>query len=275
MTGAELAISNLAWPDAQFDEAISLVQRAGFTGVEVAPTKIAPWDDIDTDGMRAYRDKLAAANLRPSSLQAIFFGKPQAQLLGDAEAFAAMKEHVALIGTIAEALGAGIAVFGAPRNRNRGEMTRDDAVSLAAERLAQLGTIAERHGLILAMEPVPANYGSDFLTSWRDVFDLVTSLDHPAVRLHLDTGCVALAGDDIAEAIRLGSPVLAHFHAAQPQIGSFDDPLPQHAIAGRELAGIRYDKWVSIEMLEQPDWRHAVMRAAEVVKAHYPLERLA
>lgn len=264
-----IAVSNLAWPAEALEEALALLAAGGARGVEIAPTRLAPWDALTTADLADYRAHIAGHGLVPSSLQAIFFAVPQAQLLGDAAGFAAMAEHLRRVGAVAQALGVSAAVFGAPRNRARGALTPAAAMDLAAERLALLAPIASNAGLVLAMEPVPEAYGSDFLPTWQDALALVRQVDHAAVRLHLDTACVALGGGDIGAAVAAGGDVLAHFHAAQPKLADFADPLPGHAAAGAALAGTGYGGWVAIEMLEQADWRGAIAGALAVAGAAY------
>ncbi|WP_431283411.1 sugar phosphate isomerase/epimerase family protein [Humitalea sp. 24SJ18S-53] len=264
-----IAVSNLAWPAEALEEALALLAACDARGVEVAPTRMAPWDALTPADLAAYRARLDVHGLVPSSLQAIFFGVPRAQLLGDSAGFDAMVDHLRRVGAVGQALGVSTAVFGAPHNRLRGALTPATAMELAAERLALLAPVAADAGLVLAMEPVPAAYGSDFLMTWRAALALVRHVGHPAVRLHLDTACVALGGGDIAAAVSEGADMLAHFHAAQPKLVDFAEPIPGHAAAGAALARAGYNGWVAIEMLEQPDWRGALTGALAAVGAAY------
>nr|WP_245903754.1 TIM barrel protein [Humitalea rosea] len=143
------------------------------------------------------------------------------------------------------------------------------ALDLAAERLRRLAPLAADVGLVLAMEPVPDAYGSDFLLTWQEALALVRQVDHPAVRLHLDTACVALGGGDIAQAVAEGAKELTHFHAAQPKLTDFSAPIEGHVRAGEMLVQVNYQGWVAIEMLEQTDWRSALRGAVAVVSDAY------
>jgi D-psicose/D-tagatose/L-ribulose 3-epimerase len=248
-----LTISNLAWPANDDEAALARVRADGAAGVEIAPTRIAPWDELDERRLAQVRRRIEGAGLTVSSLQAILYNVPGAQLLGDARAFAAMGQHFKRVAEIAGALGAKVAVFGAPKNRVRGEMRPETASALAAERLARLGDCVAPHGLKLGVEPVPAAYGSDFLMVGAEVIELVREIDHPAVRVHLDTGCALLAGDSIADLIRSAGSLLTHFHASEPRLGPFAAPASDHAAAAAALESIDYRGWVSIEMLPSGD----------------------
>ena len=248
-----LAISNLAWPSEQNEQAFDRLAGLGVQGVEVAPTRLAAWDDIGDAMLSRYRARVESAGLVVSSLQAVLFGRPALQLLGDGAAYDGMVEHMRQVGGIGSALGAGVLVFGSPRNRLRGDMDMGRAWALARDRLRQLGEITLASGVVIGVEPVPAIYGGDFLTSWSEVLRMVRDVDHPGVRVHLDTGCVSLNGDAIGDAIEAARDVLCHFHAAQPQLGDFQDPLPSHAEAAAGLHKAGYRRWLSIEMRERAD----------------------
>ncbi len=238
--------------------------------MEVAPTRIAPWAELDAVRLAAHRDELAAMGLAIPSLQALLFGAEGVALLGDADSFARLVAHLRRVARVGAALGAKVGVFGSPRQRGRGAMPADDAFDLGVERLRSAAEAAwEEGGLALALEPVPAAYGGDFLPGWRDCLAMVRAVDHPGLRLHLDTGCVALGGDSIAEAVRAGADVLAHFHAAEPKLAAFADPLPSHGEAALALRAARYGGWVAIEMLQAAQPEAAAERAVGFVRRTY------
>lgn len=265
-----LGVSNLAWSPESEARALALLAGQGVDGVEVAPTRIAPWDDLTPARLAAFRDGCTASGLSVSSLQAVFFGKPEATLLADQAGFDAMCAHMHVLAKIAGTLGAGVAVFGAPRSRLKGDLSNDDAMALAAERLSVLGDIAATGGLVLGMEPVPPVYGADFLNRYRDIIAIVGMTCHPNIRAHLDTGCVTLGGDRPADAIREAAPLLAHYHMAEAQLGSFASAGFDHASAGRALDEIGYDRWVVIEMKQgEGDGLTDVETAIAYARTHY------
>ena len=245
-----LAVSNLAWGMNVNLRALERIAALGVEGIEVAPTRIADWDALTGVRVRRYRREVEAAGLRVSSLQAIFFGRPEAKLLGDSGAFGAMLDHIKMIAAVGAELGAEVAVFGAPKNRVSAGLARDTALSIAAERFRQLGDALTQGGLCLAIEPVPPAYGSDFLMTAQEVVDAVRLTGHAGVRVHLDTGCEKLGGGPIDKAIEAAIPLLAHFHIAEPQLVGFDEPKADHHLAAEALRRFGYDHWLAIEMKE-------------------------
>ncbi len=230
----------------------------GLRGVEVAPTRLAPWPELTPARIRAHRQALAEVGLIVPSLQAILFGAEGVALLGDVAAYARLLEHLRHVAAVASEYGARIAVLGAPRQRARGAMAEADAFALGAERLRGCAEacMAEA-GLVLALEPVPTHYGSDFLLGAAEAEAMVRQVAHPGLRLHLDTGCALLGGDNIGTAITAGADVLAHMHIAEPDLAGFLSPRAAHTEAAAALQVAGYSRWRSIEMRQAPDWRAA------------------
>ena len=247
-----LSVSNLAWPSALDSEAFARLAALGVDGLEVAPTRLADWDQLTPAKLAEYHRKVADAGLVVSSLQAIMFGRPELQLFGGAEIFAAFCDHMRLVAEIAGTLGAKVMVFGAPRNRLRGDISQQDAWAIATERLAVLGEIVATAGTVLGIEPVPAFYGGDFLTHWEQVNDLVREVASPGLGVHLDTACVLLGEGSIGAAIKTAGDRLTHFHVAQPGLADFSQPTENHGEASMLLREVNYEKWIAIEMREQP-----------------------
>lgn len=268
-----LALSNLALPPGT---PLAALARTGLQGLEVAPTRIAgnpadPWPELTSARLASYRTEAQDAGLEIPSLQALLYGTTGLHLLADEPAFHALAEHLRHVAAMGAELGATLGVFGAPRNRRRDTLTEAQAWSLARHRLTRLGDIMREHGFALALEPVPPLYGADFLTRADDVIRLVAELGHPAITTHLDTACVLLAGDDIAQAITQAAAArgLAHFHIAEPHLGPFATPQSHHQAAAAALQASGYQGWLAIEMLEQPSPIEAVHQAITYAIATY------
>ena len=265
-----LAISNLALPQLTMPSVLLDIHAAGVQGIEVAPTRVGPWADLSDDRLDDYRLMLADHGLVVSSLASLFFNTEGLDLLGNHAAFERMRGHLQRVVAIGQRLGTQIGVFGSPRNRLRGALSMAAAAELGCERLRQLATTVAVEGFKLVLEPVPAGYGGDFLQSAAEVIAMVSAVDHPGLRVHLDTGGVLLGGDRIADAVMAAGPSLAHFHIAEPRLGPFYDPVADHASAADSLQKAEYDGWLAIEMLEQsPHPLRAVIEAIRIARRFY------
>ncbi|MFD2090347.1 sugar phosphate isomerase/epimerase family protein [Blastococcus deserti] len=267
-----LAFSNLAWSAEEDAHVLPRLPELGFASLEVAPTRL--WADPlaqDAAEVAAARSAIEAAGLRIVALQSLLFQRPELQLFGDAEARRGLHDHLVGMARLAVGLGATRLVFGSPGNRRRGDLPVERADEIAVELFARLGAQAADLGVCFCIEANPTAYNCDYLTDAVASAAFVRAVGSPGVRLHLDTACMALAGDDAAERIRAGADVLAHVHASAPQLGAVgpDGPVDHGAVAAA-LRAVDYDGHVSVEMLRQADDpTGAVRRTAEFVRKTY------
>jgi len=263
-----IAVSSIAWAAEEAEAALDALVAGGAQGVEIAPTTIWPgWDGATVAAAREVRARLAGRGLAVPALQSVLFGRAELQVFGDA---APLVAHVARVAGLAGALGAGVMVFGSPRNRLRGEMGAEAAMERAVPVFRALGEVCAAEGTALGIEANPAAYGGDFLLRWREAAELVARVGHPGVVLHLDTACTALAGDDPAEAAAACGAGLAHFHVSAPQLAAVEAGNPiDHAAVAAALRAAGYGGWVSVEMRRSEPAVAAVARALDFVRGCY------
>lgn len=246
----ELAVSNIGWTNSEEPVIAESLRSLGIKHVEIAPTKL--WDDPTTttvDDARKYVDWWAKYDIRVSAFQSMLFARPDLTIFESdenrKETFEYMSRFIALAGV----MGAKKLVFGSPKNRQIGNMTIDEANTIARGFFGGLGDIAEKNGVVLCLEPNAPQYNCDFITTTNEGGELVRSINSQGFKLHLDTACMALAGDDFTESIRASKDILEHFHISSPMLGQVEarDDVA-HEEAALALKDIGYNKIISIEM---------------------------
>jgi len=268
--GMRLAVSNIAWSDADKMNVYGELKKLGVAGVEIAPTKFSDWTVLDAKKVKTERDLLCDFGLAVSSYQAIYFGRPELQLLQEERSFQDLLKHTVMVAEIAAMMSdGGIGVFGAPRNRIKGSLSVEDATKLGAERLLMIAEAIHGLRFILALESAPAHYGGDFLMTAQECADMVFRIAHPAIRLHLDTGCLLLAGEDAGLLPTKFKSILVHAHASEPDLVTFDAPMASHTEFAGSLRRSEYSRWLAIEMRQAAFPIAALGRAVDYVKAIY------
>jgi D-psicose/D-tagatose/L-ribulose 3-epimerase len=247
-----LAVSNIAWPREQDAAVADVLRELGVAGIEVAPTKVWPRPlDATLPEVADYRAAWAARGFEVVAAQALLFGRPDLTLFESEEALRQTHEYLSGVIQRCARLGAVPLVFGSPKNRRVGDRPRAEAWAIAVEFFADLAEIAETEGTCVVMEANPPEYGADFVTRAAEAVELVRAVNHPGFRLHLDTGCMTLANDPIADTFDAGFALLRHFHVSEPNL---DPPgtsgRVDHAAFAVELRRRGYGHWVSLEMRE-------------------------
>ncbi|EKQ67617.1 sugar phosphate isomerase/epimerase [Leptolyngbyaceae cyanobacterium JSC-12] len=265
----KLSISNIAWTDETDAEVLSLLGSENVAAVEVAPTRIwADWEISPEVGDR-YRQNLQSQGLLCSSLQAILFKQPDLKVFGTPNQRAALVEHLKRVADLAVALGARPMVFGAPKNRDRGDLDEKSALHQAIEVFAEIGDYCAQKGVCLCLEPNPVDYGCNFITNSQEGAQLVRLVSSPGFRLHLDAAGMHLAGEDIPQAIEAAADVLAHFHISEPNLGNFAEPEVNHRAIAHALKTIGWSNWVTIEMRATEQPIEGVKQALKTVRSIY------
>ena len=243
-----LAFSNLAWSPEQDATIWPLLRVHGFTGIEIAPTKLWPeWQGATPDAAQAYRQRLHDAGFEVPALQAILFAQPQARLF-DPAGEQVLEAHMARVAALGGALGAKVAVWGAPKQRDCGSRSFEAALDHAVPLCQRLAGLFADHGVSLCIEPNPRRYHCNFVWTTLQGIELVQRVAHTHFGLHLDSAALFLEQEALPDVWPKAAPYVRHFHLSEPDLGDFAAPQVPHATNLATLDAARYDGWCSVEM---------------------------
>lgn len=275
----KLAVSNIAWSPNEAEDAYALLQAHGFTGLEIAPG-LAFAGEADAfrpsaGAVHRLRASLDRHGLQLCSMQSLLFGVTGAQLFGTREERERIEAGLGRAIELADTLGVPNLVFGSPGNRAYPEaMGEERAHAEAADLFRRLGDHALRGGTRLAIEPNPAVYDTNFLTTVEAAARFVSALDHPGVTLNFDIGAL-IANGEVPQAgalFDLAGPRVSHVHISEPQLAAAPADSQSLATILASLTGRAYADWYSIEMrapasgaLEQLEESLAATRRAFVM----------
>ena len=243
----KLSLSNIAWDRKDDDAVLNLLGEYGFTGVEVAPTKIvpeAPYDRIH-EAIAYQRSLLRFCRLVIPSMQSIWYGVTD-RIFGSAEERTRLTAYSQKAIRWAEAVGCPNLVFGCPRNR---DIREGENPGIAVPFFRELGEYAKDHGTVLAMEANPPVYHTNYINTTPEAIALIREVDSEGFRLNLDTGTMVENGEDIS-VLEGAEALIHHVHLSEPGLA----PLQRRELH-RELAAFLrsagYEGFVSIEVKQQ------------------------
>lgn len=236
-------------------------QRAaelGFNGIEVFPRSA---EEVDWKRLRAlleqHKLKLAAVGTGAGWLVHKFrLTDPDASMRERAQAFA---------GEIIDGAGqlGAPAIIGSMQGRCDGQVDRQQALAWLSEALDQLAERAARHNVPVLLEPLN-RYETNVLNTVAESISFIKSLRAPNVKLLADLFHMNIEEADTASALHTAGRRLGHVHFADSNrraIGFGHTNMEAIIAALRE---IRYDGWLSAEILPLPDSETA---AAQTIKA--------
>ncbi len=236
----KLAVSNIAWEREESGEAYGLMERYGFTGLEIAPTALFPQEPYaHLEEARAWRQGLG---FQVPSIQSIWYGRTEKLFGGEGERRALLDYTKAAI-DFAAAIGCGNLVFGCPRNRS---LPQGGDPALALGFFKELGDYAHAKGTAIGLEANPPIYNTNFINTTEEALGLIEAVSSPGFLLNLDVGAMVENGESPAMLLgRVG--LIRHVHISEPGLPPIE-PRPLHEELREVLEAGGYGGWVSIEM---------------------------
>lgn len=244
----KLAISNLAWDGNQDEAVFGLMKKYGYTGLEIAPTKVFP--------VEPYRDlrqaEKWAKNLQQSqqaaviSLQSIWYGRKE-NLFASAGEYDFLLDYTKQAINFAQAVGAKNLVFGCPKNRKLpAKGKKEECYAVAKEFFHVLGEYAAAKGVRVGMEANPAIYDTDFINTTQEALAFIKDVKAAGFGLNLDVGTMLVNGEDVA-LLADDTARISHVHISEPYLAAIQERILHKKLAAL-LKSKNYKGYVSIEM---------------------------
>lgn len=246
MRNLKLSISNIGWAMENDEYMYNYLKEVGFEAIEIAPTRIFeanPYNEIEK--AREYSEKIKEKySLNISSIQSIWFGKSE-------EVFKSKEEREILIEytkkaiDFASAINCNNIVFGCPKNRNINGNNKN-YIEIAKEFFEELGNYAIEKNTVIAIEPNPVIYDTNFINTTEEAFEFVKKLNNLGVKVNVDLGTIINNNEELsilAENIDL----INHIHISEPYLEKIQK-RDIHFKLVKILKENNYGKYVSVEM---------------------------
>lgn len=239
-----LSISNIAWQATDDSVIYGLMKKYGYSGLEIAPTRIfpdVPYDRISEARKWAQIMKLEHGFVVPS-MQSIWYGR-QEKMFGTPEERSILMHYTKKAINFAEIIGCKNLVFGCPRNRNFPEGAD---VSLADEFFKEIGDYAIEHNTVIGMEANPPIYNTNYINTTIEALQLVEKVNSKGFLLNLDVGTMIQNGE-VIENMAGKVKFINHVHISEPGLKMIEK-RELHRTLKMMLEKENYQGYVSIEM---------------------------
>lgn len=240
----KLAISNIAWSAEQDEMMYEKMAELGFTGLEIAPTRIFPEQPYDhLEEAARWREELHRRyGFEIPSMQSIWYGRKES-IFGTSEEREALRVYTYRAINFSATIGCRNLVFGCPKNRCVPEGTNPDtAISFFRE----IAEYAVSKNVVIGIEANPPIYHTNYINTTRQALELIEKVASPGFRLNLDVGTMLYNQEmvpDLSGKVRY----ISHVHMSEPMLA----PIEHHKLhceLMKHLSAEKYDGFVSIEM---------------------------
>ena len=239
----KVSISNIAWQKEDDTEMYSFLKENNINGIEIAPTRIFqenPYSDLGL--VDSFRKELQSNfSLSVVSMQSICYGKNEA-IFSSEEERNSLLDYIKQSIDFASVLGCNNLVFGSPKNRNISTGQEDLAIRFFSE----IGKYASQKNTVLALEPNPIIYGTNFINTTTQALDFVKKCNVDGLKVNFDLGTVIYNEENLS-ILENNLKWINHIHISEPYLEEI-----QRRSLHNELASIlrkeKYSKYISIEM---------------------------
>lgn len=257
----KLSISNIAWSKEQDLQVYERMKIYGFTGLEIAPTRIfpeGPYENLER-ASKWVKKLWETYGFCVPSMQSIWFGR-QEKLFGREEEREFLLAYTKKAIDFAESISCGNLVFGCPRNRS---LPQGENPGKGRDFFRELGEYAYARKTVIGMEANPPIYHTNYINDTAGALELLKEVSSPGFRLNLDVGTM-IQNQEKLSVLEGQVPLISHVHISEPGL----KPIEKRSLHG-ELADLlrshHYQGFVSIEMGRQ-DSLSAVEEAMAYVK---------
>jgi D-psicose/D-tagatose/L-ribulose 3-epimerase len=268
----KLAISNIAWNKEEEKDIVPLLKKYEIPAIEIAPTMI--WSEptkASAQSINQYRKFWNNEGIDIVSTQALLFGHPELKIFEDETTRKKTLLYIEKMIQVCSMLGVQDVIFGSPANRDKGNLQAQTALEIAEEFFYKIGEIAQAHNIYFCIEPIPEEYGTNFINNSNEGMALVKKVNHPYFKLHLDSAALTIANEDYQKAINNSFPYLRHIHISERNLLPIGSTDVDHATIAKVLNDLRFNHWLSIEMRrkENESNREVVEETLKYVTAIY------
>ena len=266
----KLAVSNIAWDNAELSEHLALIRDLGCDGVELAPSCVWPEPaEVAGDESAGVTRLIRRAGLEVTGFLSLLYTRRDLQLFQDAPTRRRTIDYLGALGRLCAEMGGKVLVFGSPKNRARHGHTTAECLDWAVEVFSQAAREAQRAGVTLCIEPLSPEE-TDFIQSSAEGLELVRRVDQQGFGLHLDAKAMLASREDPEAVLRDARSFVRHVHVGDPGLAPPGSTGADHAPIGRALRRSGYRGYVSIEMRRGfgPS-REVIANSVAYVKQHY------
>lgn len=240
----KLSISNIGWKAENDNKVYKMMQEKGFSGLEIAPTRIfpeAPYDKLDE--AEAWSEQIASEyGFVIPSMQSIWYGRSE-MLFGSEDDRNTLIEYTKKAIDFASVIGCKNLVFGCPKNRNLPEGSDE---KVAVDFFKELGDYAFSKGTVIGMEANPPIYNTNFVNYTREAVELIEKVDSKGFLLNLDIGTVVCL-EECLGFLDGKYHLVNHVHISEPGLKPIE-VREFHNDLAKKLRDNNYQGFVSIEM---------------------------
>lgn len=241
------ALCNEVLRHLDWESACQWMRQAGYEGVEIAPFTFAESvEQIDLSTRRAIAETARRHGLTIVGLHMLLWS-PEGLHVAHPDRAVRQRtaDYLVALVQFAEALGAGVMVFGSPKARTAiPPLTPAESAQMWLETLQPALKVCEATGIRILLEPLPE---TDVVQTLPEAVALVAQVNHPCLRTMLDVKSALAESPDVPTLIHRYAPYIAHVHLNDANLRAPGYGTTDFAPILQALQSVGYTGWASLE----------------------------
>ena len=268
----KIAVSNIAWDNKHLPEYLKLLKKIDCSGIEIPPNIIWP-EPIETskEERQKFKNVILKEGLEIIGFHALLFSRPDLQLFESAESRKATVNYLCKLIEVCSDLGGRQLIFGSPKNRKLHNKKYSECVDQIMEDFFQISEVGKKNNIFFCIEPLGPKE-TDFIKSLDEGGNIVNKINHPFLKLHMDTKALFATKENPSDVLRKFQNIIQHVHISDENLKEPGSINKDHRKIGKALNEVGYSKYLSIEMRKpEKNVEEVIKRSVLFVKENYKI----
>ena len=269
----KISVSNIAWhqDSKKITNFFEYISNLNCSGVELAPSAV--WSEPincsknDRDNLKR---EIKNFNLNFLGFHSLLYSKPELKLFENQFLRRETKKYIFNLVDLCSDLEGTILVYGSPKSRQLCGKNYADCKKQSIEDFYEIAEYSKKKGIFFCLEPLSTNE-TDFITSFEEGGEIVETVNHKNLKLHLDTKVLFGSKGKIGAKINRYKAIINHVHVGDENLqepGTVNKT--DHFEIGKSLKDIGYKGYITLEMRRDlTDIEGSIKRGVEFIKKNY------
>ena len=247
---SKIAISNLAWNYTEDESVFEIMKEQEVNRLEFCPFRESgAFNATNLPTVDSLRETMHKHSISIVSMQSLLYNHPELTIFDSNLTREKTLDHLIKVIYFASEIGSKTLVFGSPKNRIKGSMANNRAISIAIDFFGRIAEICQKMNIVFCIEPMPVDYGADFIINTTEAVDLVKKINIKSFKMNLDLGSLILNREDPEEVIYESIEHAGHLHISEPFLKIVRRDYLFHKKISDTIKKSSYSGNLSIEML--------------------------
>ena len=175
-------------------------------------------------------------------MQSIFFGK-KFNIFNKSQ-HKQILNHLRKVCIISKKLGAKNIIFGSPKNRIKGTLSKQDAEKISINIFKKISILCYKYNINFCLEPNAKSYGCDFINKLNEANKILKKVNYRNFLINVDTGNI-FQEDNVNSLPKIKNENVGNYQISEKKLGKLNKKNTKHQRILEKFSPI--DSFVSME----------------------------